>query len=88
MQAVWDRALSALVEAQRSGKKYVLLTHGSTTSRIGKMTARSQVRKLLRSKEATPYVIRRESIQHDSVFVAAIRPLEIVGMPIEREQYL
>jgi hypothetical protein len=27
------------------------------------------------SKDATPYVIRRECIQHDNVFVAAIRPI-------------
>ena len=27
----------------------------------------------MRSPEATPYIIRRECIQHDSVFVAAIK---------------
>jgi len=74
MQAVWNTALSDLIVAQRDGKKFVLFRHGWSTSGIGKTTARSQVRKLMRSKDATPYVIRRECIQHDSVFVAAIRP--------------
>lgn len=76
MQAVWDVALRSLKEAQQQGKSYVLFTHGWSTSRIGKTSARSQVRKLLRSKEATPYVIRRDCIEHSSVFVAAIRPMK------------
>ena len=75
MQRVYDGALDGLIKAQRDGKKYVLFTHGSSTSHQGKMTSRSQVRKLMRSKEATPYLIRREGIQNISVFVAAIRPL-------------
>lgn len=77
MQDAWDRSLRALEEAQREGFQYVLFTHGWSTSRIGKTTARSQVRKLLRSKAATPYVIRRDCIQHNSVFVAAIRPIAV-----------
>lgn len=79
MQVVWDRAPRSLIEAQETGKQYVMFRHGWSTSRIGKTTARSQVRKLLGSKEATPYVIRRECIQHDSVFVVAIRALEPGG---------
>lgn len=86
MQAVWDVTLRTLKEAQQQGKIYVLFTHGKSTSRVGKTTARSQVRKLLRSKEATPYVIRRECIEHDSVFVAAIRPLKSVAKPLGTTQ--
>ena len=74
MQAVWNRALQALAEAQANGIRYVLFTHGGSTSGIGKTTARSQVRKLMRSKEATPYLLRRDCIEQDSVFIAAIRP--------------
>lgn len=75
MQAVWDTALKSLIDAQQAGKQYVLFTHGHSTSRIGKTTSRSQVRKLMRGKEATAYIIRSKCIQHGSVFVAAIRPL-------------
>ena len=74
MQAVWSRALQALADAQANGNRYVLFTHGKSTSGIGKTTARSQVRKLMRSKEATPYLLRRDCIEQDSVFIAAIRP--------------
>ncbi len=73
MAEVWDTALEALKEAQQKGIRYVLFRHGHSTSRPGKSTARSEVRSLMRSKEATPYIIRRECIQHESVFVAAIR---------------
>lgn len=73
MQQVWDQALSALIEAHAQRKKFVLFTHGWSTSRIGRTTARSQVRKLMRSRVATPYIARPTCIQHDSVFLAAIR---------------
>jgi len=73
MQSIWDDTLSAVKAAQAQGKKYVLLKHGWSTSHVGKTTSRSQIRKFMRSKEATPYIIRRDCIQHDSVFVAAIR---------------
>ena len=76
MKEVRDSALHWLMKAQVDGKKYVLFTHGWSTSRIGKTTARSQVRSLMRSKEATPFLIRSECIQHSSVFVAAVRPLK------------
>ena len=79
MQAVWEATLKSLIDAQQAGKRYVLFRHGHSTSRIGRTTSRSQVRKLMRSKEATPFIIRRECIQHGSVFVAAIRPLPMGG---------
>ena len=75
MEAVYTDSLNALIDAQKNGKEYVLFTHGSSTSRRGATTSRSQVRKLMRSKDATPYIIRKNSIQHRTVFVAAIKPL-------------
>lgn len=63
-----------LKDAQQKGKKYVMFCHGHSTSRIGKTTTRSQVRKFMNSKEATPLIVRKECIQHYSVFVAAIKP--------------
>ena len=74
MADVRDAALAALIEAQEDGDEYVLFIHGSSTSRPSNTTARSQIRKLMRSKESTPYICRRKCIQHTTVFVAAIRP--------------
>ncbi len=74
MDAVRKVVLQSLVQAQEQGKQFVLFTHGQSTSHSGKTTSRSQVRGLMRSKEATPYIIRSQSIEHSSVFVAAIRP--------------
>jgi hypothetical protein len=74
MDEVWGRCHGAIRDAHEQGKKYVLFTHGWSTSRPGRTTARSQVRGLMRSKEATPYVDRKRCIQHESVFVAAIKP--------------
>ncbi len=74
MQSVWNTALWELEKAQKENLRYVLFTHGLSTSRRGNTTARSQIRKLMRSKESTPFIIRKDCIQHPSVFVAAIRP--------------
>ncbi|MBS0356809.1 MAG: hypothetical protein JSR83_23245 [Proteobacteria bacterium] len=74
MEDVERRTIEALKRAREEGKQYVLFTHGHSTSRIGMTTARSQVRKVMRGKAATPYIVRSESIQHYSVFVAAIKP--------------
>jgi len=77
MAKVWDVALESLVEAQKAGHQYLLYTHGHSTSRIGKTTSRSQIRKLMRSKEATPYIVRSQCEQHDSVFLAVLKPLTV-----------
>ncbi len=44
-------------------------------------TARSVIRGLMRSKAATPYIVRNQCIQHHSCFVAAIRPLKSATAP-------
>lgn len=75
MEAVYFETLEKLKDAQQAGNKFVLFTHGSSNSRPGKTTSRSQIRAVMRSKGSTPYIIRKECIQHDSVFVAAIRQL-------------
>jgi hypothetical protein len=74
MANVYELVLSGLEAAYRGGStKYLLITHGHSTSRPGQTTARSQVRRLMRSSDATPYIVRKNCIQHCSVFVAAIR---------------
>ena len=80
MAQVRQTALESLKAAQEAGNGHVLFTHGSSTSRPGRTTARSEIRRLMRSPEATPYIIRRECIQHDSVFVAAMKPAELVKL--------
>lgn len=74
MAKVREEALEGLRTAQKNGRSYVLFTHGKSTSGPFKMSARSVIRRLMRSPEATPFVIRKECIQFDSAFVAAIRP--------------
>lgn len=74
MNNVWEQAFEALTRAYQQGLRYVIFTHGASTSRPGKTTARSQIRNLMRSRAATPYIRRSECIQHKIVFVAAIRP--------------
>lgn len=69
-----ERALEALKTAQKNGANFVIFTHGSSTSHPGKATARSVVRGLMKSKDATPYIVRRDCICHETVFVAAVRP--------------
>ena len=76
MDHVWNTALETLKKAQLEGQKHVLFTHGWSTSHRGATTSRSQVRKLMRSRVSTPFIIKSKSIQHSSVFVAAIRQLK------------
>jgi hypothetical protein len=74
MDKTFKEALETLKQKQEDGEIYVMFRHGSSTSRRGATTHRSQIRKLMRSKEATPFIIRKNCIQHAAVFVAAIRP--------------
>lgn len=73
MAQVGRDVFDALKFAQRNGYDFVLFTHGWSTSRLGATTSRSMVRGLMRSPEATPFILRSRSIQHESVFLAAIR---------------
>ena len=61
-------------QAYAKGRPYILFTHGRSTSRSNNTTARSVVRGFMRSSRATPYIDRRHSIQHPSVFLAKIKP--------------
>jgi hypothetical protein len=74
MAEIKDEVLDALKEAQESRLTWVLFTHGWSTSQGWKhTTARSVIRGIMRSPAATSFIVRRECIQHDSVFVARIR---------------
>jgi hypothetical protein len=58
-----------------------MFIHGWHTSRVGRTTARSVVRGFMRSKGATSLIERKHCIQHQTVFVAKIRPLS--ATPVE-----
>jgi hypothetical protein len=74
MAGVTALVVASLEEARRKGRPYVMFIHGSSTSRRGKTTARSQVRGFMRSKHATPLIDRKGCIQHVIVFVAKLKP--------------
>jgi hypothetical protein len=78
MAAVYHDTLDALQQAQEQGYQYVLFTHGSSTS-YGwkKRTSRSVIRGLMRSSIATPFIYRARCVQHETCFVAAIRPAKV-----------
>ncbi len=63
----------SLREAQENGRPRLMFVHGHSTSRPGRKTARSVVRGFMRSKEATPFVVKAHCIQHPTVFIAKIR---------------
>ena len=73
MAQVEEEALDALKKAYEDGTEAVLFLHGWSTSRPGRTSSRSVVRGLMRSSKVTRYLNRRKSIQHNSVFRAAIR---------------
>jgi hypothetical protein len=74
MAGVTDLVVAGLEAARRNGRPYVVFIHGSSTSRRGKTTARSQVRNFMRSKEATPLIDRSGCIEHNTVFIAKLKP--------------
>jgi hypothetical protein len=73
MNDVEELVKRSLQKAQENGRPYVMFVHGYSTSRPGQTTARSVVRGFMRSKEATPFIVKAQSIQHPTVFIAKIR---------------
>jgi hypothetical protein len=73
MVGVTDLVVTGLKEAQRKRRPYVMFIHGSSTSRRGKTSSRSQVRNFMRSKDATPLIERGGCIEHDTVFIAKLK---------------
>jgi hypothetical protein len=74
MADVSEEALAAIRSAYTDGVPYLLIGHGHSTSRPFHVTARSSIRRLLRSPDVTPYVDRRRCIQHNACFLVALRP--------------
>jgi hypothetical protein len=75
MGQVEELVESAVRRAQEEGRQYIMFIHGWSSSQgWKKRTARSVVRGFMRSPRATPLIDRKSCIQHNSVFVAKIRP--------------
>ena len=73
MAEVKQLVKDAVRKAQENGRPRLMFIHGHSTSRPGKTTARSVVRGFMRSQEATPFVVKVDCIQHNTVFIAKIR---------------
>ena len=74
MGGIGERVRAALQNGQNKGRPYIMFVQRPINVAPGKTTARSIVRQFMRSSEATPYIERRGSIQHETVFVARIKP--------------
>lgn len=74
MQDAYDLTLQALKDAVEESQDSLLVVHGKSTSGIGRRSSRSVVRALMRSKEATPYIVRTKSLEHETAFLACLRP--------------
>lgn len=74
MADITDLVEDELRKAQREGWRFVMFIHGWSTSRPGRTTARSEVRGFMRSKEATPLIERSRCVQHETMFLAKVRP--------------
>ena len=73
MYEVEEIVKRGLQKARENKRPYLMFIHGHSTSRPGRTTARSVVRRFMRSREATSLVVKSESIQHPTVFVARVR---------------
>lgn len=71
--------LQTLKDAQVRNVLWVLITHGASTSGPGKLTARSVVRGIMRDPEATPYIVRKECVQHETAFLVRIKTSSKAG---------
>lgn len=84
MNEVRDDTLAELVAAQKCGADWLLIRHGGSTSRPGRKTARSVVRAIMRSRAATPFIVRRDCVQHELVFLARMRRPSADDAALER----
>ena len=81
MEQVYSQALHALEEAYDRGVPYVMFQHGWSTSRLGKTTARSVIRGLMRSPVATPYILRNQCPPSASASTSSKRATTASGTP-------
>jgi hypothetical protein len=74
MDEVRELVEAELRRAHADGVPWLLFRHGYSTSEGWRdTTSRSIVRSLMRSKQATPMIVRRECIQHGAVFLVRLR---------------
>lgn len=68
------QTFAALKNAYEDEVKYLIIKHGKSPSKRGLVTIGSRVRSLMRSHSTGPYILRTSCIEHESAFIAAIRP--------------
>ena len=74
MADVENRVRQSLKAAQEARRPDVMFIHGVVNLAVRQTTARRAARGFIRSKPATPLVVRADCIQHKTVFIAKIRP--------------
>jgi len=70
MDQTFKAALEILKQAHKGGNTYVMFRRGLSTLRRSADYAPITIRKLMRSKEATRYIIQKNRIQQPSVFLS------------------
>jgi len=74
MNTLWETSLKELKKAQEDGLNFLVIKHGKSPNKRGQVSIGSQIRTLIRSHAAGPYIFRSKCIQYESAFVVAIRP--------------
>jgi hypothetical protein len=74
MAEVREEAEQAIRQAYDEGRSWLLIGHGQSTSRPFHTTARSVIRRLVRDKSMTPYILRAQSICHPTCMAVRLRP--------------
>jgi hypothetical protein len=77
MNEVGIETFDAIKDAYQRGVPYLLIGHGYSTSRPFHTSARSVVRSVLRSKKVTPFVDRKNCVQHPACFLVALKPRKV-----------
>lgn len=73
MGEVYRETLDTIRDAYERGVPYLLIGHGYSTSAPFRTTACSVVRSVVRSKEVTPFVDRKNCVQHRACFLVALK---------------
>jgi len=74
LNELWDTSLQELKKAQEDGLNFLIIKHGKAPNKRGQVSVGSQIRTLIRSHAAGPYIFRSKCMQYESAFVVAIRP--------------
>jgi len=74
MTRLREVSLEELRRAQEDNLNFLIIRHGKAPNKRGQVSIGSQIRTLIRSHAAGPYIFRSKCMQYESAFVVAIRP--------------